>query len=261
MKLALLTSNQIRHQYVAHALAANHDLLLIVAEDKGNESQMLGETSEETEILSAHFSELQEVNTQYFSDISGFPGSAEVLHVPRGAINDHTVVKALQDNAVEGIAVFGCGILHENVFRACHGKVVNIHQGLSPYYRGSGTNFWPFVNGELECVGVTVHYIDHGIDTGGIICHGRPDIRDSDSLHLIGCKTIEVSANLLSRVFLSMDHGHVPASIPQWSKGRYYRRKDFNADAVISAQRKIAQGLVTNYVQNRNRCIQLINWT
>lgn len=260
MKLALLTSNQKRHQYVAHVLAANHDLQLVIAEKKANQSQMIGKTLEETKILNEHFSRLQQVNDEFFTNVADFPTTAEVEHVVRGAINDQAVVDIIKDRAVEGVAVFGCGILHESVFSICPGKVINIHQGLSPYYRGSGTNFWPFVNGELECVGVTVHYIDQGVDTGGIICHGRPDIEATDSLHLIGCKTVVVSARLLSEVFSSMDCGNTPVAIPQWSRGKYYRRKDFNAGAVIEAQRRIDEGLVRNYGSNKRREIQLIEW-
>ena len=69
MKLALLTSNQKRHQYVAHVLAANHDLQLVIAEKKANQSQMIGKTLEETKILNEHFSRLQQVNDEFFTKI------------------------------------------------------------------------------------------------------------------------------------------------------------------------------------------------
>ena len=72
------------------------------------------------------------------------------------------------------VLVFGTGILREPLLSAFDGRIINIHLGLSPYYRGAGTNFWPLVNREPEYVGATIHYLDAGIDTGPIISHARP---------------------------------------------------------------------------------------
>ena len=38
--------------------------------------------------------------------------------------------------------------------------MINVHLGLSPYYKGSATNFWPFVNNELQFLGVTFMVTD-----------------------------------------------------------------------------------------------------
>ena len=69
-------------------------------------------------------------------------------------------------------------------------KFLNIHLGLSPYYKGSATNFWPFVNNELQFVGVSFLGIDDGIDTGPIIHQIRPDFKIGDSIHDVGNKLI-----------------------------------------------------------------------
>ena len=41
------------------------------------------------------------------------------------------------------------------ILKEFRSKIINAHLGLSPYYRGSGTNIFPFVNKEIEYVGVT----------------------------------------------------------------------------------------------------------
>lgn len=249
MRIALLTSDHIRHKYFASVLQKKHNLRLVVAEEKGNQFQFEGKTQEETNILKSHFESLEQEQVKFFGNISYFPESiSETMFVQRGGINSPTVVRKIRDRNVDGIAVFGCGILHEQIFELCPGNVVNAHQGLSPYYRGSGTNFWPFVNKELQYVGVTIHYIDAGIDTGGIICHGRPHIEQGDSMHKIGCKTIRVSAELVSTVFEEIDEGRQPAGISQWVKGRLYQRKDFNDRAVLHARKNMEEEMVDEYV-------------
>ncbi|MCU7960856.1 MAG: hypothetical protein KZQ58_12860 [gamma proteobacterium symbiont of Bathyaustriella thionipta] len=47
-------------------------------------------------------------------------------------------------------------------------QLYNIHFSKLPAYKGMYTSAWPILNGELES-GVTLHRIDHGIDTGDII--------------------------------------------------------------------------------------------
>ncbi|MEP6725759.1 MAG: methionyl-tRNA formyltransferase [Bacteroidota bacterium] len=45
---------------------------------------------------------------------------------------------------------------------------LNLHPSLLPAYRGMAPQHWPIINGDKE-TGVTVHYIEEGIDTGNIL--------------------------------------------------------------------------------------------
>ena len=47
-------------------------------------------------------------------------------------------------------------------------KIINIHIGKLPEYRGSGAMSWMILNNEIETA-VTYHFIDKGIDSGEII--------------------------------------------------------------------------------------------
>lgn len=49
---------------------------------------------------------------------------------------------------------------------------INLHPSLLPYYRGMSPQHWPIINGERE-TGVSVHYIDAGVDTGDILIQER----------------------------------------------------------------------------------------
>ena len=45
---------------------------------------------------------------------------------------------------------------------------INLHPSLLPLYRGMAPQHWPIINGDKE-TGITVHFIDEGVDTGDII--------------------------------------------------------------------------------------------
>ena len=50
-------------------------------------------------------------------------------------------------------------------------KAVNIHMGISPYYRGNDCNFWALKDNNPHLVGSTVHLLTKGLDSGPILYH------------------------------------------------------------------------------------------
>ena len=59
-------------------------------------------------------------------------------------------------------------------------KTINCHAGKLPFYRGRNILNWALINDEKE-FGITVHYIDEGIDTGDIILQNLFPINDLDN--------------------------------------------------------------------------------
>lgn len=59
-------------------------------------------------------------------------------------------------------------------------KTINCHAGKLPFYRGRNVLNWVLINDERE-FGITVHYVDEGIDTGDIILQRCYPISDDDN--------------------------------------------------------------------------------
>jgi methionyl-tRNA formyltransferase len=205
------------------------------------------------EEIRAHFDRLARTEGEFFAaaDWNGF--SMPVETVARGQLNTPAIVEKVRTARPDAIAVFGCGIIKGDLLSAVPpGRMLNIHQGLSPYYRGSGTNFWPFVEGRLEYVGVTVHTIDPGVDTGGVIAHGRPKVQPADTQHMIGCRTIEVSADILCQAFGFVARNEALLPIEQWPGGRVYKRADFNVHVLRKSREMEAAGFVQEWCRRRD---------
>jgi methionyl-tRNA formyltransferase len=75
---------------------------------------------------------------------------------------------------------------------------VNVHGGPLPEYRGGHVAQWAIINGERD-FGVTLHYLDEGIDTGPIIEARRFPLEDSDDAHSVRRKIQETGSDLLRR--------------------------------------------------------------
>ena len=89
------------------------------------------------------------------------------------------------------VLLFGSGVIKKPILKAYQDRVINLHLGLSPFYRGSRTNFWPLVDGKPECVGETIHLAVLKVDAGKILHQVRPHgLSFDDTVHDVGKKTI-----------------------------------------------------------------------
>jgi len=58
-------------------------------------------------------------------------------------------------------------ILKKEILDLFPNRAINLHISYLPYNRGADPNFWSFIDGTPK--GVTIHYLDEGVDTGDII--------------------------------------------------------------------------------------------
>lgn len=62
-------------------------------------------------------------------------------------------------------------IIPGDILEYMEGKVINLHTSYLPYNRGSSPNFFSFLDDTPK--GVTIHYMDAGLDTGDILCQRK----------------------------------------------------------------------------------------
>ena len=68
----------------------------------------------------------------------------------------------------------------EMIAAATHGGI-NYHPSLLPKYRGGSAINWAVINGENE-TGVTIHFIDEGVDTGPVLLQEKVNIEPDDTV-------------------------------------------------------------------------------
>ena len=73
---------------------------------------------------------------------------------------------------------------------------VNVHGALLPKYRGVLPSFWMLANDE-KIAGVTVHYLNAGIDDGEIIVQREFDVAADDTLHSLIARSKKLAAEAL----------------------------------------------------------------
>ena len=143
------------------------------------------------------------------------------------------------------LVVFGTSILPPEIIAIPSRGSLNLHWGLSPYYRGSHCTDWAILNNDLKNVGVTIHLVDPSIDTGPILAQARPDVVPSDTPFSIDMKLSVLGVDLLQEVLSAVEGGKCLLVRPQkWLAGRTYYMKEWTGGVERRLAGKLQRGCV-----------------
>lgn len=246
----LLTGNHLRHRFVANTLAGMLELVGVVEEAKP--PKIGSEAPVQDAIIRAHFAGRDEAEEKFFGAHMRLSIAPEaLLRIPHDTVNSPEVFSWVRTRNPDYLILYGTTIVRPPLLEYYDGRIVNMHLGLSPYYRGAGTNFWPLVDKRPECVGVTVHLAVQKVDAGPILAQARPDPDAADTVHDLGCKTIVRGATLLGEAVRMYHAGRLVPREQDLSGGRVCKNKDFTADAVKEMTRNFQTGMMAEYESDR----------
>jgi folate-dependent phosphoribosylglycinamide formyltransferase PurN len=258
----VMTGDKLRHQYFANRILGRiPDGLLLV--ERQPAAPWGSHVTAPTPLIRRHFDDFHAQEIASFSATVDaarhFLRDRTFADLPGGTINDEDVIRKVVALDPGMIVVLSTSLIREPFIRAFPGRMINFHAGLSPYYRGAGTNVFPFYNRELEYVGVTIHHVDPGIDSGSILLHGRPQWEPEDNTHTIGCKNVAVAADLVLKIVEHARREGPPGGRPQdLGTGRVYYKKDFTDEVVRRIYDNIGAGMVRDYAAAGPRPVALV---
>lgn len=130
-------------------------------------------------------------------------GTEAVFIDPKGYPNregfDRAVLVVLVEHQVELVCLAGyMRILTTAFVRALSGRIMNIHPALLPSFPGLHAQRQAFQHG-VKVSGVTVHFVDEGVDTGPIICQAAVPVREDDTEETLAARILEQEHQLYPR--------------------------------------------------------------
>ena len=137
------------------------------------------------------------------------------------------------------VVAFGM-ILPENVLAYPKYGCINVHASLLPKYRGAAPMQRAIMEGESE-TGVTVMYMDAGLDTGDMIFRRSTPITETDTLETIHDKLAEIGAELLAETVRKIENGEPLPREKQNGDLSTYAAKIEREDAKIDFTRPAAE--------------------
>jgi phosphoribosylglycinamide formyltransferase 1 len=256
--IVILTGNEKRHQFARMALAMIPGLNVLGSICEGEEQNIrelvvrrAGPGCEQ---------ELQFLDERRLAEDDAFanfctlvPDHSNPYFVSRNDVNSpQTISFIANDLKPELILAYGCSIIKQPLLSLFQRRFLNLHLGLSPYYRGAGTNFWPLVNNEPEYVGATFMHLDSGIDTGEIIHQIRSRIYMNDTAHQIGNRLLVDAIFTYGAIVRCLDRIKMMEQ-PMCANGKYYQKEDYNSRSIDVISRAFREGMISNYLNNRQK--------
>ncbi len=173
-------------------------------------------------------------------------------------VNAEEAVMMVTRTAPDVLCVDGTNLLRQPMLelipRLRYG-IINMHTGLSPYSRGGNCNLFMLLEGHPELVGVTIHHIDAGIDSGDIIVTARPDLAADDTYECIEAKTFRLGADLMQIALRQLVEGRAER-VRQWDKGKLFLRRTgylYDIELRVRVNQLLESGLLRDYLADRNR--------
>jgi phosphoribosylglycinamide formyltransferase-1 len=258
VNVVFLTGSELRHSFVRKAIAISDGVSVTASYCVGAEKSIRriveADAPAADSLRMRHLAARDRSEQDFFGAFVALaPDRSAPRFIAKGEINEPKHAEEISALHPDLLACYGSSLIRAPLLSRFEGRFVNIHLGLSPYYRGSGTNFWPLVRGEPEFVGATFMHIDAGIDTGKIIHQIRARLFPGDTAHQIGNRLIAdmalVYADIIRKFSILPDMPQLeePADV------RVYRQKDFTEESSRMLAQRFEDGLVDRYLADAER--------
>jgi methionyl-tRNA formyltransferase len=180
MKVTLFTSNNHRHNYLINLLSNICDELWVVQECEKLSPEKNTDRYIKSKIIENYFKHVKEAENKIFREEYKDRNSknTQTLSIPSGEINNLTLSSLENFLKSDIYVVFGSSYIKGNLINfLISQKSINIHAGVSPYYRGTDCNFWALYDNNPHLVGATIHMLSKGIDSGSMLYHAMSKIK------------------------------------------------------------------------------------
>jgi folate-dependent phosphoribosylglycinamide formyltransferase PurN len=175
-----------------------------------------------TKLVPRRFDERPRLNNPYLESLlknrdGVFRDLREVAAVYRFSVatcrdqNFPSSIAQLRAWSPDLIIFTGGNILRKQLLQVPRLGVLNVHLGFLPEIRGMSSPEWSLLN--HVPVGITIHYMDEGIDTGPILQrYDFPDLAECESLSDLRNRFIAFGVNKIAEVVNGLDQNKISAT-------------------------------------------------
>ena len=230
MKITVFTSNQPRHLHLVNQLSLVSDEVFFVNEVNTIFSGIIEDKIPKSNIMAKYFSSVLESEKKIFGNIDFLPSNVKTLSIKYNDLSqlDKSQLKLALNSDL--YVVFGASYIKGWLidFLIKH-QAVNIHMGLSPYYRGTACNFWALQDNNPSYVGATIHMLSKGLDNGDMLFHCLPKLRLGDNSFDFTMRSVSVAHfGLLDAISNGKLFNRKTVKQDKSKEKRYSKKQDFS---------------------------------
>ncbi len=173
MKITLFTSNQLRHVYCINQLSKVCDTLNVVVESRTVFPGKVKGFYKKNKSIEKYFKKVIDTEKKIFKEnyINNLR-KIKILPLMLGDLQNLEIKNISHFLKSDLYVVFGSSLIKGKLLKfLIKKKAINIHMGVSPYYKGTDCNFWALYDRNYSYVGATIHLLSKGVDSGPILYH------------------------------------------------------------------------------------------
>ena len=231
MNILLFTGDHPRHLWIA-SIIQESGLLggVVVQEREGTIPQPPNGISAGTrDLYIRHFADRMKAEEKFFGGHAALQAD-RILRVPREELNSPMVQDFVRRIDPQLLLSYGVHLLSDETLACATGHRWNIHGGLSPWYRGAATHFWPSYFLEPQFTGITVHELRREIDAGPIVHQCLAPLVPGDGVHDLACRAVSQIGQELPELLTRAIESKLAPTVAQRTTGRLWRDADWRPE-------------------------------
>ena len=227
-----MTGSHPRHIYFAKKMIENLEIVLHIIVVR--EPMLLNIDANKKPLVYKHFFERNQAENKHFQVTEkNLPLIENTLYRNADELDGDLSISRINSSKTDLIIVYGTGLLNSYFLESFKFPILNVHGGLSPYYKGAATMFWPFYFLEPNFVGVTLHKIVKQIDAGEILHQSTPKLVSGDGIHDVACKAIITFTSELIEILKTSSINSNTMFSQQKKTGKLFLESDFKDEHLL----------------------------
>ena len=230
MNITLITSDQIRHNYLVNLLSNISTKLNVIQEKKiffSNQNKI-------SNLMKNYFLKVDEAQKKIIGNtaINKKNKNIKLLSLENKKL-EKCSLNFLSDFLNSDIfIVFGSSFIKKDLvnFLIDH-KALNIHLGISPYYRGADCNFWALFDNNPHLVGATIHMLSKGLDSGQILYHALSEIKEDPFIYTMSAVK-SAFQSIAQKIENKTIFEHTPEIQDKSKEIKYSKKNEFNDEVI-----------------------------
>ena len=234
MKITLFTSNKNRHNYLINLLSEVSDELYVIQECVTIFPGIVLGHYQVSSIMKKYFENVNNAQSNLFGNsyVNNKKKNIKIFPMIMGDLNQCSLNLFSDFLKSDVYVVFGSSYIKgELADFLVKQKAINIHAGVSPYYRGTDCNFWALYDDNPHLVGSTIHLLSKVLDSGTLLYHAMSNLK-TDPFKFTMSSVKSAFHSIAERIKDGSIFTIKPVNQNKKKEVRYSKKSEFNEEIV-----------------------------
>lgn len=232
MKVVIFSGTHSRHLFVNKEIINHFDEVLVVIMQRENALPKFNNklSKIDQKLFKKHFRNRQIKENKSFGklDYKKVFKHCKKVYVKPSQLNSKKIAELVKRFDANIAFIFGTDLILPPLIDVLPKVKINLHLGLSPWFKGSATLFWPFYLLKPQYAGITFHEINLKPDSGRIIHQSVPDLEYGDTIHDVGVKCVIEASKEIKLLINFWKKNKRFIFYKQKTSGRVWKGNDFH---------------------------------